>query len=233
MAPIFIFLIHKFIIIHLKLFIMFLKDELPILGILRGISKNHIDPLIAIFSKSGIRSIEVTMNTVGAVSLIKDIIDRAGDKFNVGAGTVLDQKDMKDALDAGARFIVSPSIVEDVIAECVKKKIPVFPGALSPTEVHKAWNMGATMVKLFPCGIYGPGYIRALKGPFENIKIMAVGGVNEQNISLFFKQGADAVAFGAGILKSEWLDNNRFDLIEEKLHLLIKSYRSSKNESSH
>jgi 2-dehydro-3-deoxyphosphogluconate aldolase/(4S)-4-hydroxy-2-oxoglutarate aldolase len=206
---------------------MFSKDELPILGILRGISEKHIDPLLKVFSRSGIKYIEITMNTQGATRLLKEIVVRAERNLVVGAGTVLSKQVMFEAVAAGARFIVSPSVVEDVILECVEQNIPVFPGAFTPTEVHKAWNMGATMVKLFPSGMFGPNYIKALKGPFENIKIMAVGGIDEQNISLFFKQGADAVAFGAGILRSEWMNSNRFDLIDEKLQLLIKAYLCS------
>ncbi len=206
---------------------MFTKDTLPILAILRGITSRHIDPLLSIFKKSDIRNIEVTMNTEGATDHIAELVDKAGDRFNIGAGTVLSKDDLHTALKAGAKFIVCPSIVDEVVEECVKENIPVFPGALTPTEIQKAWNMGATMVKLFPSGMYGPGYIRALKGPFPNIKIMAVGGVTEQNISLFFKQGANAVAFGAGILRAEWLEKDRFDLIGEKLSLLIKAYKAT------
>ena len=206
---------------------MFSKDSLPILGILRGIKKRHIDPLLSIFLKTGIRYIEVTMNTEGAANLILELIEKAGNDFRVGAGTVLTDTDLQTALDAGAGFIVTPSIVENVIEKCVGENIPVFPGALTPTEIQKAWNMGAAMVKLFPSGLYGPGYIRALKGPFPSISIMAVGGVTEQNIAQFFKQGADAVAFGAGILRMDWLEQDRFDLIEERLNLLIKSYKAS------
>ncbi len=206
---------------------MFSKDALPILGILRGITQKHLDPLISLFSEAGIRFMEVTMNTSGAAGLIKELISKAGDNIMIGAGTVISAEDMNEALDAGARFIVSPSIVDEVVETCVKSKIPVFPGALTPTEVLKAWNLGATMVKLFPSGIYGPGYIRALKGPFNFIRIMAVGGVNEKNISQFFKQGADAVAFGAGIVRPDWLEKERFDLISDRLNLLIKSYKAS------
>ena len=205
---------------------MFSKEELPILGILRGISEKHIDPLLSIFSKTGINHIEITMNTPGAASLIKKVIDRADKDLKVGAGTVLSTLELNVALQAGASFIVSPSLVEEVILDCVEQKIPVFPGALTPTEVYTAWTMGATMVKLFPAGLYGPDYISALKGPFGNIPIMAVGGIDAQNILDFFRKGADAVAFGSGILRTEWIQSNRFDLIEEKLQLLINSYRT-------
>ena len=206
---------------------MFSKDELPILGILRGITQKHIDPIASMLTNEGIRYVEVTMNTHGAAGLIKELIQKSGGNFTVGAGTVLTNTDLQEALDAGAKFIVTPSVVEDVIQNCVQQKIPVFPGAFTPTEVHKAWTMGAEMVKLFPSGMYGPGYVRALKGPFDTIKIMAVGGVNEKNIAQFFLQGASAVAFGAGILRPEWLENNNFDFIEEKLKLLVKAYKAT------
>lgn len=206
---------------------MFLKGELPILGIFRGITPVHIDPIISLMLKVDIRYVEITMNTDGAVDLIKEMNQKSGDSLVVGAGTVLNNEDLTKALDAGAKFIVTPSVVEEVIGKCVDEKIPVFPGALTPTEINKAWSMGATMVKLFPSGVYGPGYIRALKGPFNNIKLIAVGGVNEQNIAQYFKQGASAVAFGAGIIRPEWLEKDRFDLIEEKLSLLIKSYKAT------
>jgi 2-dehydro-3-deoxyphosphogluconate aldolase/(4S)-4-hydroxy-2-oxoglutarate aldolase len=93
--------------------------------------------------------------------------------------------------------------------------------------VHKAWASGAEMIKLFPASVFGPSYIRSLKGPFNSIKFMAVGGVDEGNISGFFECGADAVAFGAGIFRPEWLRNNRYDLIESKLVSLIRAYQAN------
>ena len=136
---------------------MFSKVELPILGILRGITHKHLDSLVSLFSEAGIRFVEVAMNTPGATGLIRELIAKAGDNMMVGAGTVISLQDMNEALDAGARFIVCPSIVDEVVKTSVNRKIPVFPGALTPTEILRAWNMGATMVKLFPSGVYGPG----------------------------------------------------------------------------
>jgi len=206
---------------------MFKTDELPLLGILRGIVGNDIQPLIDICKKSGVKYLEITMNTKGAVDLIRSISTLVKDEFCIGAGTILGEKDLAEALLAGAKFIVTPSLNEAVIKSCVKQNIPVFPGAFTPTEVHKAWDMGATMVKLFPAGAFGPGYIRALRGPFDSIKLMAVGGVNEKNIGEYFKQGANAVAFGSGIIRPDWLEKQRYDLIEEHLKILVKSYSYS------
>jgi len=205
---------------------MFTKDTLPILGILRGVSKDHISQVTDIFVRCGISYAEITMNTPGAADLIGEMVNKAGDRILIGAGTVLDMKSLDEALNAGARFIVTPALIDDVMDSCARRKIPFFPGALTPTEIHKAWKAGATMVKLFPGGLFGPGYIKVLKAPLESIKIMAVGGVNEQTIAGYFKNGADAVAFGAGIIHPEWLEKERFDLIEEKLNLMIKAYKS-------
>ncbi len=204
---------------------MFAQNELPILGILRGIADKDILPLVDICKKVGVKYLEVTMNTKGACQLIRKLGSIAGNELKIGAGTILCNAELKDALESGAKFIVTPAVIEEVIVSCVEHGIPVFPGALTPTEVHKAWDMGATMVKLFPSGLLGPAYIKMLKGPFDKIKIIAVGGVDEKNITEYFRQGADAVAFGAGIVRPEWLNKNRYDLIEEHLSSFILAYK--------
>jgi 2-dehydro-3-deoxyphosphogluconate aldolase / (4S)-4-hydroxy-2-oxoglutarate aldolase len=204
---------------------MFEKDKLPILGILRGITEISVNPLALSCINSGLHYLEITMNTKGAEHLIGQMIDASNNRLFVGAGTVLNMEDLKRALAAGAKFIVCPTIVEEVIIECHGQNIPVFPGALTPTEVQKAWSLGATMVKLFPASFFGPAYIRELKAPLNSIKIMAVGGVNENNINVYFSEGADAVAFGSSIFKQQWIDEGRFDLIEEKIRSLIKQFK--------
>jgi 2-dehydro-3-deoxyphosphogluconate aldolase / (4S)-4-hydroxy-2-oxoglutarate aldolase len=204
---------------------MFEDNKLPILGILRGIEEKNVIPLALTCIESGISSLEITMNTRGACELIRQMIAASENNLVIGAGTVLNLQDLEYALKAGAKFIVCPSTVEAVINECSHLRIPVFPGALTPSEVHRAWEMGATMVKLFPASVFGPSYIKELKGPFDLIKIMAVGGVSAQNISQYFNCGADAVAFGASIFKPGWLKEDRYDLIKEDLCAFISSYK--------
>jgi 2-dehydro-3-deoxyphosphogluconate aldolase/(4S)-4-hydroxy-2-oxoglutarate aldolase len=206
---------------------MFSTYDIPILAILRGVTKKDIKPLINIFIKAGLKYLEITMNTPQADNLIRLFKKEAGSSLVIGAGTVLDRINFNDALAAGAEFIVTPSVNEVVITLCRESKLPVFPGGLTPTEVHKAWSMGAEMVKLFPANLHGPGYIKALRGPFSDIKIMAVGGVDEKNIAEYFKQGANAVAFGGGIIKPEWLHEEKYNLIEEKLMILIRAFKGS------
>lgn len=207
---------------------MFEKDKLPILGILRGIEESNIRHLVSTCIDSGISYVEITMNTKGAAHLIHQMINISFDKLVVGAGTVINMDSLDKALEAGAKFIVCPAVVDSVIKKCVQLKIPVFPGALTPTEVQRAWDLGATMVKLFPASVFGPPYIKELKGPFNTTKIMAVGGINEHNINAYFYNGADAVAFGASIFNIQWLAEGRYELIKEKIISLIKNYKNEK-----
>ena len=204
---------------------MFSKDDLPLLAILRGVKAKDLQPLLEVFQNTNIRFLEITMNTDSAADLIKEIKSLASGKMKIGAGTVLNMNDLDTALSAGAEFIVSPSVLDSVIGSCVSQNIPVIPGALSPTEIQKAWDLGATMVKVFPSSVFGPSYIKAVKGPYNQIKIMAVGGVGDKNISEFFLNGADAIGFGASIIKPEWLDTDRYDLIEDSLISLINNFK--------
>ena len=208
---------------------MISKEDLPLMGILRGITEKDVQPLAEMFTKHKVKHVEITMNTKNATLLITRFIKAGGADLNIGAGTVLSRKDLDNALGAGAKFIVSPSIVNEVIEECVSQNIPVFPGALTPTEIHRAWALGATMVKFFPASLFGTGYLRAIKAPFDDIKLIAVGGVGPQNISKFFENGADAVAFGGGIIRHKWLEEKKYDLIEQHLISLIAAYKNQKS----
>ena len=127
-----------------------LFNKLPILGILRGITSDSIEPLTETAVSSGLYAIEITMNTPDAPGLISQMAKTADGRLAVGAGTVLTMDDLRSALDAGATFIVMPALIADVMDYCVKNSIPVFPGALTPQEIYNAWNAGATMVKVFP-----------------------------------------------------------------------------------
>lgn len=203
--------------------------ELPVIGILRGIKEQQLESLYECVCRAGLKSLEITMNTPAADKLISRMRVLAADKLVIGAGTVINIHDLRKALDAGASYIVTPSIVEEVIEYCNLHNIPVFPGALTPTEIHKAWNLGAAMVKVFPAAVFGPGYFKDIKGPFADIKLMAVGGVSAGNIAVFFAMGASGAAFGASIFRREWMENNEYDKIENGIRSLLKAYTNWKS----
>lgn len=189
----------------------------PIFGIVRGVEESQIEPLIETVIEAGLESLEITMNTPGAPELIKKAKQVASGRLVLGAGTVLSMQDLKLALKSGATFIVMPVLNKEVVRYCVKNKIPVFPGALSPQEIFEAWESGATMVKVFPVGLLGPEYFREIKGPFNNIELLACSGVTPENIKDYFSSGASAVTFGASVFRKEWLAKKDFKSIGQSV----------------
>jgi len=198
--------------------------ELPLMGILRGVQAESIEPVIETAISSGLQTVEITMNTPGAPDLIRRAIKSAQGRLMIGAGTVVTAEHMKLALDAGAGFIVSPMLVYDVVEYCRDNEIPVFPGAFTPQEIYNAWVAGATMVKIFPAQFMGPGYIKEIKGPFDSIDMLACGGITPENIRSYFDCGASAVAFGGSVFQEEWLKARDFDSIGRSIKALISAY---------
>jgi 2-dehydro-3-deoxyphosphogluconate aldolase/(4S)-4-hydroxy-2-oxoglutarate aldolase len=153
----------------------------------------------AIYS-SGIPIVEVTMTVPGAVAVISQLA-KQNSALIVGAGTVVDVETAQRCLDAGAAFLTTTGIDLEIVNFAVKHGTVVFPGALTPGEVMAAWKAGADFVKIFPCAqVGGPGYIRALKAPFQKIPLIASGGVNQENASDFIRAGAVALGIGRDLI---------------------------------
>ncbi|MDY6893680.1 MAG: bifunctional 4-hydroxy-2-oxoglutarate aldolase/2-dehydro-3-deoxy-phosphogluconate aldolase [Chloroflexota bacterium] len=194
--------------------------RLPILGIVRGVEADAIEPLVETVVSARLQTIEITMNTPGAPDLIRRMVDAAGDRLTVGAGTVLTMESLHAALDAGATFIVMPTLVPDIVEYCAQRQIPVFPGALTPQEIYTAWCAGATMVKVFPARLFGPAYFKEIKGPFNDVELLACGGVTAENIGTYLSNGASAVAIGESVFRKEWLTSHQFTRIGEAVESL-------------
>jgi len=192
----------------------------PLMGILRGIESKHLEPLLETIVSSGLETIEITMNTPGASALIRQARKLSRGKLVIGAGTVLDLEGLKSAMDSGASFIVMPVLIKEVLKVCLKKNIPVFPGALSPQEIYNAWEAGATMVKVFPAKFFGPGYFKEIKGPFNDIELMACSGVTPENLRDYLNCGASAVTFGSSVFRKECIEEGDYKGISR----LIKEY---------
>ncbi len=202
-------------------------SQLPLVGILRGIKEESVDLLVETVVSAGLKNIEVTMNTAGADKIIARMVKAAAGDLVVGAGTVLCMKDLHAALNAGATFIVMPTLIKDVTAYCIKNNIPVFPGAFTPQEIHNAWLAGASMVKVFPSSFFGPGYFKEIKGPFNNIPLLACGGVNSENIGEFFTCGASAAAFGGSIFNLKKLEQGEVGEIKANIKALIAELKKA------
>lgn len=201
--------------------------RLPLLGIVRGIAADDVDPLTDLVIEAGLESIEVTMNTPAAPALIRRMAARAGDRLMVGAGTVLDTDMLRDARAAGASFIVMPCLIPSVVEECVTHGVPVFPGALTPHEIHQAHLAGATMVKVFPAGAFGPAYFEEIRGPFAAIELLACGGITSANMGDYFRCGASAVAFGGSVFRRDWLAARRYESVGAEVARLVAACRAA------
>ena len=193
-------------------------SEAPIIAILR---RPKVDPVRCIehLFQNGIRLIEITMDTPGAVEVLESLRSRVPANALLGAGTVTDVARAEAAFAAGASFIVTPNIDLEVIRTIRAHGIPVMPGALSPTEIWTAMKAGADFVKVFPASAVGPGYFRELRGPFEKIPFMASGGVNLENAAEFIKFGVDALGLGGALIPKT---NNEFDRCAEMAQRLLE-----------
>ena len=197
----------------------------PILGILRCSGYLPAEEIVEAIISSGLETIEIAMNSEAAPSVIERSVKAAKGRLMIGAGTVLNTDILKLALDSGATFIVSPALIGDVAEYCVKRSVPFFPGALTPKEIFDAWRSGATMVKVFPAGVFGPSYMKEIKAPFNNIELLACGGVTQENIKEYFACGASAVAFGGSIFKKNLIDGKDFLTIERSIRALLAGIR--------
>ena len=186
------------------------------LGIIRGASSNSIQGLLTACVLGGLKFVELTLNSKGVLPLIELASNEFSDDICIGAGTVVTLLGATQAVNAGAKFIVSPTLNIDVASFCKKKKIAYFPGALSPTEIEQSWISGATMVKVFPASQMGPDYFRNILGPFNKILLMAVGGINSSNVIQYLQAGASAVAIGGSVFTPARIKNQEFGVIEKE-----------------
>lgn len=202
---------------------------MPVIGILRDIPQGAEEACIKTALSCGLRAIEVTMNTDGAVEILRNLktLAKPYDDLKVGAGTVRHISEYQKAVYAGAAFIVTPNSRKDVIKTADSENIPIIPGALTPTEVQKAYDLGATAVKIFPVNcVGGPEYIKALRGPYRDIPLLACGGVNAENAASYLKAGADLLAFGGSIFSPKLMAEGNWDEIGKRLKTLLNAVRA-------
>jgi 2-dehydro-3-deoxyphosphogluconate aldolase/(4S)-4-hydroxy-2-oxoglutarate aldolase len=205
-----------------------LFEALPIIGIVRGFGRSQLEPIVRAAMRGGLGNIEITMNSAGATEQIKEAVQLAEGKINVGAGTVLSMKELELALSAGASFIVTPIVKREVIRAAVQAGIPVFPGAFTPTEIAEAWDLGAMMVKIFPAEILGPGFIKGIKGPFPKIKLLPTGGVDLESLEVFGKAGADGFGIGSPLFNRERILSEEWEWLEANCRAFSAAFQKSR-----
>ncbi|PWV97303.1 2-dehydro-3-deoxyphosphogluconate aldolase/(4S)-4-hydroxy-2-oxoglutarate aldolase [Paenibacillus cellulosilyticus] len=194
-----------------------------IVAILRGIEAQHADQTAQAIIDGGVRLLEVTMNTEGATAIINQWRTKFGDgKARIGAGTVLDVEMAREAVAAGAQFIISPNLDEEVIAYGVERGISVWPGCMTPTEIVRAWKAGAEAVKVFPMASLGVKYLAEIRAPLNNIPMLATGGVDIDNIGDYFRAGACAVGMGSKLVNLDWIRAGEYERVTERVRQFVQ-----------
>lgn len=188
-------------------------------AILRTADRDAVRPALEAAIAGGFRIVEVTMTTPDCLEHISALSERHG--LLVGAGTVLTVTDAKEAMAAGARFLVSPVTDAQVITFCRQHDLVSIPGTCTPTEMMTAHRAGADVVKLFPAPANGPAFLRAVRGPLPFLRVYPTSGVTEDNVTEWLDAGAFGVGFVASLFAEEDLQLRRFDAIRERAARLV------------
>ncbi|MER3472781.1 MAG: 2-dehydro-3-deoxyphosphogluconate aldolase [Armatimonadota bacterium] len=191
-----------------------------VVGILRLPEPHHALRALEVAIEHGLRAVEVTMTTPGALSILQEARRRWDGKALVGAGTVLTAEEAQQAIDAGAQFVVSPILDEGMVQTALKHGIPPVPGVFSPTEAYRAWRMGASIVKVFPAATLGTQFFRELKAPLPQIRLMAVGGLNAHNAAEYLHAGADMVGVGGALFPKQAIAVGEFEGVAQSAESL-------------
>ena len=192
-------------------------------AIVRGIEADSLRRTADALLAGGVHSIEVTCDTPGAAEMIRTLKAEYAEQMLVGAGTVLDTETCRTAILAGADFVLSPTLNTDVIHMCSRYGKAAVPGVMTPTEILTAIEAGADIVKVFPAGALGPGYIKDVLGPLKQARIMAVGGVDLENAEAFFKAGAACIGVGSSLVSKKLIDSGDYAQITARAEGFVRA----------
>lgn len=193
-----------------------LRKELEsekIIAILRGVNSDDLEKVFEALINGGIKFAEITLNTNGALSDISRMREIFKNRIHVGAGTVLNRNSAEDAVKAGAEFLVAPNVDKGMIECALSNNVVPIPGAMTPTEVCLALNLGAEFIKIFPISVLGAKYIKELKGPFNNAKLIAVGSLSVESAVEYLKAGASGFAIGGKLVNKKAISEGNFEYI--------------------
>lgn len=201
-----------------------------LIPVVRADSSDQAMQAVTALKAGGLDVLEVTMTVPGAIEVIRILAKEFGDDALVGAGTVLDRETAQACIEAGAQFIVSPALNEDTIAFCRELDVAIFPGALTPTEVWRAWKAGADAVKIFPAGaVGGASYLKSLKAPLPQIELIPTGGVSLKTAADFIKAGAMALGVGADLVDVQSLRDGNSSVITERARQFLEIVRLARS----
>lgn len=203
-------------------------EQLGVVAIIRMKDPAKLREVFDALAEGGVRAIEVTMTVPDAVTLIRKLAASLPPGLLLGAGTVVDAETVRAVVDAGARFVVSPVFRPDVIAECHKLGAAAAPGCFTPTEILNAHDLGADVVKVFPATALGPQFIKDIRAPLPQLKLMPTGGVSLDNAGDWIRAGAVAVGAGSALLDTRAIDEGRLDVITANARKIVASVTAAR-----
>jgi 2-dehydro-3-deoxyphosphogluconate aldolase/(4S)-4-hydroxy-2-oxoglutarate aldolase len=199
-----------------------------VIAIMRAKSSEQLIAAADAIKAGGVRVIEVTMTTPGALGVIEEATRRYGQEVLFGAGTVLDAETARAAILAGAGFVVAPTLDLATVALCNRYSIPVMPGCYTPTELLTAWQAGADMLKLFPASVGGPELVKAILAPLPQLEIVPVGGVDLNTAGAFIRSGAAALGVGSSLVSQKLLDAGDLGELTRRAAAFVESVRTAR-----
>ncbi len=196
-------------------------EQLGVVAVIRLRDPGKLRAVVDALTAGGVKALEVTMTVPGAVDLIRGLAPALPEGFLLGAGTVLNATIAHAVIGAGAQFVISPVFRREVIAACHEHDVPAMPGCFTPTEILEAHDAGADIVKVFPATTLGPQYIKDVRAPLPQVKLMPTGGVSPENAGEWIRAGAVAVAAGSQVLDTKAIESGRFEVITENARRIV------------
>ena len=206
-------------------------ERAGIVAVIRIKDPAKLRDVVDAIAAGGIRALEITMTVPGAVELIRALAPTLPEGFILGAGTVLDAETVARVADAGARYVVSPVFRRAVIEACHARQLAAMPGCFTPTEILDAWDAGADIVKVFPATTLGPSYLKDVRAPLPQVKLMPTGGVTVENAGDWIRAGAVAVGVGTSLLDAKAIADDRFDVLRTNAERMIANVRAARGQA--
>lgn len=196
-----------------------------VIAVIRSKSKDNLMPFIDLIIKSGINSIEITLTTPNALSVIKQLKSYYKGSILIGAGTVTDLDSAKKALDAGAEYIVTPVLNMEVIDYVKKSRFPVISGAFSPTEIYNSFHAGSDMIKIFPANLLGIENFKSIQVIMPKLTLMPTGGISSENAREWLNAGADVLGIGTSLINDQIISNKDYDKLKSNSQKILESIK--------
>lgn len=203
-----------------------------IVAVIRIQDPSKLRAVVDALAAGGVRALEVTMSVPHAIALIAEIAPTLPEGFILGAGTVVDPDTARAAIDAGARYIVGPVFRPAVIEACHERDVAIMPGCFSPTEILAAWEAGADIVKVFPATALGPTYIRDVRAPLPQVKLMPTGGVSLENAGDWIRAGSAAIGVGSAMVEATLVASGDFAAIARRAAQFVEAVRAAREKQS-